>query len=69
MDASNYTDIRAVHSNPTSEIKMLSSFLDDEWPIDVPDPYYGGEAGFEFVMDMIEAACPNIIESLLAEAE
>ncbi|MFP3343163.1 low molecular weight protein-tyrosine-phosphatase [Halomonas sp. SIMBA_159] len=31
---------------------------------DVPDPYYGGEAGFERVLDMIERASAGLIEEL-----
>lgn len=27
----------------------------------VPDPYYGGEAGFERVLDMVEQACARLI--------
>lgn len=28
---------------------------------DVPDPYYGGEQGFELVLDLIESACDNLL--------
>lgn len=57
MDRENFRDIQAVHDTPTAEIKLLSDFLpDDLYPIDVPDPYYGGAQGFETVLDMIEAA-------------
>ena len=28
---------------------------------EVPDPYYGGEAGFERVLDMVELACERLI--------
>ncbi|MEM9411700.1 MAG: low molecular weight protein-tyrosine-phosphatase [Planctomycetota bacterium] len=62
MDRENYQNICSIHSEPTATVKMLSEFLGGEWPHDVPDPYYGGADGFEYVLDMIEAACPNIIE-------
>lgn len=45
------------------KIELLSDYLDDSWPSDVPDPYYGGDDGFEYVLDMIEQACPKMIES------
>jgi protein-tyrosine phosphatase len=64
MDRENLQDIQGVHSEPTAELKLLSDFLDDSWPSDVPDPYYGGEAGFEYVMDMIQAACPGLLKYL-----
>ena len=31
---------------------------------DVPDPYYGGEAGFEMMMDLLEAGCAVLIDRL-----
>lgn len=30
----------------------------------VPDPYYGGEAGFEHVLDLVEDACDGLIDEL-----
>jgi len=68
MDRSNFEDLQSVHNSPTSTIKMLSEFLDDSWPSDCPDPYYGGAEGFEIVLDMIESACPPIIEWLNSDA-
>ncbi len=32
----------------------------------VPDPYYGGAAGFEHVLDLVELACDGLIEDLKA---
>ena len=64
MDRENLADLRQMTSEPTAEIKLLSDFLGDDWPFDVPDPYYGGDEGFEYVLDMIEAACPSIIDSI-----
>ncbi len=33
---------------------------------EVPDPYYGGPAGFEHVLDLVEDACDGVVERLLA---
>ena len=65
MDRSNQEAIEAINSAPTATVCLLSDFLEDEWPVDVPDPYYGGVDGFEEVVDMIEAACPRILTQLL----
>jgi protein-tyrosine phosphatase len=35
--------------------------------LDVPDPYYGGDDGFEHVLDLVEAACAGLLEHLRAE--
>ena len=64
MDRNNHRDLLAIENQPSAELKLLSHFLDDQFPVDVPDPYYGGPAGFETVLDMIEAACPSILKHL-----
>jgi len=49
---------------------FLASFLPPVLAVDslskqplteVPDPYYGGEGGFEAVLDMVEDACDQLI--------
>jgi protein-tyrosine phosphatase len=45
-----------------------------EWDVedpgaDVPDPYYGGPQGFELVHDMIDRACRNLLDELLADVD
>jgi protein-tyrosine phosphatase len=32
----------------------------------VPDPYYGGEAGFERVFGLVDSACDALLDELLA---
>ena len=32
---------------------------------DVPDPYYGGDEGFENVLNMLDLACSGLIEQLI----
>ena len=34
--------------------------------LDVPDPYYGGERGFDDVLDHVEAACRGLLAELRA---
>lgn len=36
--------------------------------VDVPDPYFGGPAGFEHVLDLVEDACDGLVERLQAGA-
>jgi len=50
------------------DAELKNSRLAYEWPTDVPDPYYGGDDGFEYVLDMIEAACPKILEDIQQES-
>ncbi len=32
--------------------------------LDVPDPYYGGDGGFEHVLDVVERACRGLLEHI-----
>jgi protein-tyrosine phosphatase len=64
MDRDNMQAIQRVGTPAPGQLKLLSDYLGDEWPTDVPDPYYGGDDGFEYVLDMLEAACPNILKDM-----
>lgn len=65
MDRENLRDILSLAEGVPAHIKLFSDYLDESWPRDVPDPYYGGEEGFEFVLDMLEAGCPKILDEFL----
>lgn len=63
MDLSNLNDLLSRCPDEYKEkVKLMMSFaqvhLDQE---EVPDPYYGGSAGFEYVLDLIEDASDGII--------
>jgi len=66
MDASNYNDIRNLASteNDKEKVRMI---LNESHPGEnrrVPDPYYGGEDGFENVFKMLDEATTKIISRL-----
>ncbi|XZE22000.1 low molecular weight protein-tyrosine-phosphatase [Pirellulaceae bacterium SH449] len=67
MDRDNYREIQRHQTGIAPNVKLFSEYLDDSWPNDVPDPYYGGEDGFEYVLDMLEAGCPRILEQIRSE--
>lgn len=50
------------------KVRLLRSF-DPAAPrgAPVPDPYYGGDDGFEEVLDICEAACRGLIEHIARE--
>lgn len=67
MDRDNLADLRGLTMKEVhhDKLRLFGSFLPDEDDPDVPDPYYGGASGFDTVLDMIEEACPHILEHLL----
>jgi protein-tyrosine phosphatase len=48
------------------KIRLLLEFLDHTEQLEVPDPYYGGETGFDRVLDLIEEACEQLLSKLPA---
>lgn len=69
MDQSNYKNVIALTSDATakSKVKMILNELFPDQNMDVPDPYYGGQNGFENVYDMLDDACNLIAEKLLSK--
>jgi protein-tyrosine phosphatase len=48
---------------------LLMSLVEGEGARAVPDPYHGGDAGFEEVLDMAEAACDALIRGWQRKAQ
>lgn len=65
MDRSNYHDlIDLCPHHARGKIRLFMDFA-DEWDFDeVPDPYFGGDSGFERVLDMIESAAGGLLEEI-----
>jgi len=66
MDNSNYKDVLALAPNEEtkSKVKLILNELFPNENVDVPDPYYGGEDGFENVYEMLDQACEEIARKL-----
>jgi len=65
MDRSNFSNVSRLATNE-QEINKIKLLL-DEVDLDiqeVPDPYYGGDDGFEKVYQMIDMACEAIAKKL-----
>lgn len=70
MDHDNLDELNQIAGSPREHIRLLGSFsgpaVAGASAPAVPDPYYGGMDGFELVLDMIESACPALLEHCLA---
>ncbi len=65
MDDANERAARAL-CPPAARAKLrrLTDFCTRHTAQEVPDPYYGGEAGFERVLDLVEDACDGVLAGL-----
>ena len=70
-DRRNLRDLRAVAPAGTrARIHLLREFdpaSNGAPDLDVPDPYYGGDDGFEHVLDLVGAACRGLLDALRAD--
>ena len=67
MDEDNLADLRAMTPDPetAARIRLFRSYdptANDD--ATVPDPYYGGEDGFAYVLDLIESAAKALVATL-----
>lgn len=64
MDRSNLADVRDIwNQNGGTEPRLFLEF-GRSGHAEVPDPYYGGEDGFEQVLDLIHEASEGLLESI-----
>lgn len=69
MDRSNYSDVIALAKSEEHRLKvhLILSKLSGDSILEVPDPYYGGEKGFENVYNLLDEACVLIAKRLSYE--
>lgn len=68
MDDRNIEDLkdRAPSPEEWKKIHRMTEFCTRFTHADhVPDPYYGGAEGFEYVLDLLEDACAGLLEYIL----
>ena len=65
MDRQNLADLQSMApKNSVATLGLLLDFAEGVSTRDVPDPYYGGDDGFEEVLDLIERASQGLIRHL-----
>ncbi|MEA2295676.1 MAG: low molecular weight protein-tyrosine phosphatase [Solirubrobacteraceae bacterium] len=72
MDASNQRDLLRLAPDEAARAKVVALREFDplavrDGELDVPDPYYGGEHGFEHVLDVVERACRGLLDDVRAK--
>ena len=62
MDKNNYAQLmsQATSEKERNKIKMILNEIEPNSFKSVPDPYYGGDNGFQKVYNMLETACEKI---------
>ena len=69
MDDSNFNEVNFIASKLDNKniatIKPIMFYSKSKEWSEVPDPYYGGEKGFEEVLDLLNDACTNFLEVMI----
>ncbi len=68
MDHDNFRILEQL--SPEEHRQRLHLFLDfsrDYEEKEVPDPYYGGAQGFEYVFDLVESASRGLLDDILSK--
>ena len=69
MDNQNLTRLKSLA--PTDQqykVRLLLQY-GNSGNREVPDPYYGGDHGFDLVLDLIEASCRELLDKLLSDRQ
>jgi len=71
MDRSNYENVISLSRNQSDKqkVKMIRDEILSTQGSDVPDPYFGGEGGFDLVYQMIDEVCDIIAKKLNDERQ
>ncbi|MEB3191342.1 MAG: low molecular weight protein-tyrosine-phosphatase [Snowella sp.] len=69
MDKDNYRQIMALDREGRygDKVKLMCSYARHHQLKEVPDPYYGGQAGFDRVIDLLLDACSGLLEEVKAQ--
>ena len=67
VDRENYRDI--IYLDPQEKyrdkVQMMCSFATNHNDKEVPDPYYGGDAGFDYVIDLLLDSCSGLLDYIV----
>ncbi len=66
MDIENYHNICSLSTNKSNllKVKLILNEINPLKDLSVPDPYYGGDYGFENVYKMLDKACSIITKNI-----
>jgi len=70
MDQQNMKSLRGMTSDQAqlSKMHLMTDFSQSGKYSSVPDPYYGGDEGFQLVIDILEDACRGLLQHITEKA-
>ena len=64
MDRENYQDILYLdrEGKYESKVRLMCDFATERNEREIPDPYYGGQDGFDYVIELLFDACAGLLD-------
>jgi len=71
MDQANYEDLKrlAVSEEEQQKLSLFMQYSEDWDNDEVPDPYYGGDNGFDQVFDMVLSASEGLLKNIIKNSQ
>jgi len=65
MDRDNYVDLQRIRpTGSKADLKMMMHYHPEAQPVDVPDPYYGGMDGFNYMCELLDSATRGLLKDI-----
>lgn len=70
MDRNNYADLQHIRPKGSkADLAMMMQYHPQSQPEDVPDPYYGGMDGFNYMCELLQAATRGLLQNIEGRAD
>jgi protein-tyrosine phosphatase len=64
MDEENYRAVAALCREGSAEVRPFLDYTRNRAEREVPDPFYGGPEGFEYLLDLVKEASEGLMEEI-----
>ena len=65
MDHNNFEDLQQIRpAGSKAELKMMMHYHPEAQPEEVPDPYYGGMDGFNYMCELLDSATQGLLKDV-----
>jgi protein-tyrosine phosphatase len=64
MDEENYRAVAALCREGSAEVRPFLDYTPNRAEREIPDPFYGGPEGFEYVLDLVEEVSEGLLKEI-----
>ena len=65
MDRDNFHDLQRIQPKSSkADLRMMMQYHPESQPEEVPDPYYGGMDGFNYMCELLDSATRGLLKDI-----